>query len=339
MYQIKLESLGSCFITKVTFVASILLKKCKNAKINSMNINALEELTKKSTDNLNNDDAVAAIRQFAKDNELVSHSVANYKYAPAWLGMVGYGIGRSAHHIVSGEYNGYQLWMFLMRDNALVGVGLDQLIGEDGANQLNEALVQAGEYTKQPPTTGIVRIRLPKVFPQLLLDSSKNDIIANGIKTSNIQTEYTSDQRLSLEGDFNEYFDLYAPVGLQVNALTLLAPNMMQILKKHAGLIDVEFYGNEMILITHGSIYSPDTMKALNAAIDEQLKYLTRLLPSWNYSPNTEPFDRLRKSFVTGSAIKFGKYRITPTMQFGAAVTFFVLVFLFITISKAVFGG
>lgn len=54
----------------------------------------------------------------------------------------------------------------------------------------------------------IIRVLLPKPFPQLFLDSNKNDKSL----VSAVPTSFKADQKLTLEGSFNEYFDFYAPV-------------------------------------------------------------------------------------------------------------------------------
>jgi hypothetical protein len=78
---------------------------------------------------------------------------------------------------------------------------------------------------------------------------------------STIPTAIEAAQKLNLEGDFAQYFDFYTPAGLQVDALTVLAPDFMQILKTSSAAFDVEFYGNEMILLTRETIYTPQAIE------------------------------------------------------------------------------
>lgn len=121
----------------------------------------------------------------------------------------------------------------------------------------------------------IIRITLPKTFPQMVLDSNKND----KSYTSTIPASFKDDQKLTLEGDFAQYFDFYSPIGLQVNTLTVLAPNFMQILKDSAITFDVEFYGNELILVTRDPIYTPSLMHAALLALEAQLQYYGQTTP------------------------------------------------------------
>lgn len=257
-----------------------------------------------------------AIQQFANDNgfsfqlrkpDLVQYSWHDYKILPAWLGAVGITATKDAYYVLNGQYMDYPITMFLMWDNLAEGAYYQQPDEQ-----------QRMQYIKQQ-TTGIVRISLPKSFPQVVLDSNKNDRIQ-----SSVRTEYDPSQRLSLEGDFEKYFDLYVPAGVQINALSLLAPNMMQILMNHSGLFDVEFRDNELILMTRNSLYSPETMRLLQEAMTEQLTYMNRLMPSWNYTAHNLPFDMLKKPNVGGSIIKLGRFRLGAKVQLIAMCAFFI---------------
>jgi hypothetical protein len=261
--------------------------------------------------------ATRAIQQFAIDigfsfqlrrPDLVQYSWRDYKILPAWLGAVGMAATKDAYCILIGQYMGYPVTMFLMWDNLTEGV-----------YYLNPNDQQRMRYIQQQ-TTGIVRITLPKSFPQVVLDSNKNDRIQ-----SSVRTEYEPSQRLMLEGDFAKHFDLYVPAGVQINALSLLAPNMMQILMNHSGLFDVEFRHNELILMTRKPLYCPETMRLLQEAMTEQLTYMNRLMQSWNYTPHNQPFDMLEKPSVGGSIIKLGRFRISAKMQIIAISAFFII--------------
>jgi hypothetical protein len=62
----------------------------------------------------------------------------------------------------------------------------------------------------------------------VLLDSKKN----NFLMLRNLPGNFSSDQKLQLEGDFNNYFTVYAPTDYQRDVLYFLTPELM------AGLID-----------------------------------------------------------------------------------------------------
>lgn len=284
-----------------------------------MNISALQALSLKVPPYppADGQPEVESIRAFARINgfqyylkkpELIAYSWHDYKITPAWLGIAGIGAGKDAYNVVNGDYKGFPFWMFQMWDNLV-----------DGDSYENPTTEQEAKFTKQQ-TTGIVRIQLPKVFPQVVLDSNKNDHIRSSVKT-----EYEKSQRLSLEGDFDDFFDLYAPISLQINVLSLLAPNLMQILKNYAGVFDLEFNGREMILMTNATLYDPTVMQALIDALDEQLPYMSNLLASWSYTPQVQPTDYLKKTLVAGRILKVGKWRISALTQVAAVMVAFLL--------------
>ncbi len=249
---------------------------------------------------------VAAIRQFAQDNAFTYQSVApemiEYSHHtnatnPGWVGAMSPMLPKQvAYNAVTGRYEDYNLQMFSLYNPMTNG----NAAYEDPTEE------QARAYVAQQ-SLGIIRIQLPKILPQVVLDSIRND---GGQST--IPTSFKRNQRLQLEGDFDSYFDLYAPLGLQVNVLTLLAPNAMQILKDHAGMFDIEFYGNEMIVVTKFALYDPATMKALNEFLSEQMPYITRLMGSWNYTPKKTPFDMLDREFIQGTSIRIGNKSLSP---------------------------
>jgi hypothetical protein len=168
---------------------------------------------------------------------------------------------------------------------------------------------------------GIVRVQLNKLFPQLVLDSNVND---RGKILSSVSVTFKNNQRLKLEGDFDEYFDFYAPKDLYLEALTVLAPNFMQTLKDSSVDFDVEFYGKEMVLISRSPLFTETTIRVVEKALGEQLAYMKRLEQSWSYSPRQQPLDLLKQASISGPALKIGRLRYP---LYGVVITiFFTLV-------------
>jgi len=246
------------------------------------------------------------IADFAQANNMSyvarPHDVVNNsKLQPAWVGPWIPATAPVYVHQVAGNLNGYPV-MFLLE----YGASAVQTRGDD--------------YVKLRKRS-IIKVKLPKVFPQVVLDSYNNE---PGY-ISSFPTTIKSDQKVALEGDFNNFFNLYAPHDLQINVLTLLAPNFMQILMNNASTFDVEFFGDEMILATWSPIYDPTVMKIALDALNEQLMYLDRLLNSWNYQPARLPFDTLHYTYFRGETIKVGRLRISPLGLFVIIGIFIVL--------------
>lgn len=83
----------------------------------------------------------------------------------------------------------------------------------------------------------VMEITLPRVLPQFVIDSQLEDVMP---------VAFDKSQKIELEGDFHKYFDLYAPDTYGVSALTILAPDAMEVLMHHAALCDIEVVQNKL---------------------------------------------------------------------------------------------
>lgn len=94
-------------------------------------------------------------------------------------------------------------------------------------------------------------IQLTKQLPHILLDNKAND--AGFIKKySNTALTFNKDQVLSLEGDFDRYFTLYAPKGFEQDALYIFTPDFMQLLVDRIKDADVELIGDRLYVYKRG---------------------------------------------------------------------------------------
>jgi len=92
-------------------------------------------------------------------------------------------------------------------------------------------------------------VDLPKQLPHILLDAKKND---GANRSGVIRDQFSPDQQLSLEGDFNEHFSLYTPKGYEQDALYLFTPDVMQVFLEISLAYDVEIIGNKLYLFHIG---------------------------------------------------------------------------------------
>ncbi|MGN6219803.1 MAG: hypothetical protein ACTHNQ_09875 [Microbacterium sp.] len=91
---------------------------------------------------------------------------------------------------------------------------------------------------------GYVAVKLDVPLPNIVLDATSN----NSLFGSNLPTSFDKDQRLSLEGDFDRYFDLYCPEGYEADALYLFTPDIMARFIDHAAALDVEIVDDWLFL-------------------------------------------------------------------------------------------
>jgi hypothetical protein len=157
---------------------------------------------------------------------------------------------------------------------------------------------------------GVATISLSKEYPHLYLDSK-----ANGRE----RVLYDASQKVQLEGNFNQYFDLYVPDGSQAGALTVFSPDVMARLIDHGRSFDLEINKSSASFIIKDYAFTRKTIAELlqcAAAIGIELHELDR---TWQpiRTGNGESF-RLRPIsvglasiiFIIGVAVLFAIARL-----------------------------
>lgn len=92
---------------------------------------------------------------------------------------------------------------------------------------------------------GYMRVKLLRNVPNMLLDSKKNNFL--GGRFSNLPRSYSKDQTIKLEGNFNDYFTLYAPVTYGKDAFYIFTPDVMAKLIDHGCDFDIEVIDNHLM--------------------------------------------------------------------------------------------
>lgn len=135
----------------------------------------------------------------------------------------------------------------------------------------HQYLVKSGKHAVTQHW-GYVAITLDSALPHIVLDAVGN----NSVLGSSLPVSFTAAQRLSLEGDFDRYFELYCPAGYERDALYLFSPDVMARFVDHGALFDIEIVDNTLFLYTRAAVVtlSPsmwvwllDTVAALNTKI------------------------------------------------------------------------
>ncbi|PKI91437.1 hypothetical protein CW368_05745 [Actinomycetales bacterium SN12] len=115
----------------------------------------------------------------------------------------------------------------------------------------NPRFVEFGNYkyttgagkNKTTHTWGYVAVKLDVPLPNIVLDALGNNALG-----SNLPATFSKDQRLSLEGDFDQHFTLYCPSGYEADALYLFTPDIMARFIDHAAQLDVEIVDDWLFL-------------------------------------------------------------------------------------------
>ena len=92
---------------------------------------------------------------------------------------------------------------------------------------------------------GFMAFVLDRKLPHMVLDSTANNGLFGG---SNLPATFAKGQRLSLEGDFDKYFALYAPQSYERDALYVFTPDLMALLIDEAAPFDVEIVDDWMFV-------------------------------------------------------------------------------------------
>jgi hypothetical protein len=142
-------------------------------------------------------------------------------------------------------------------------IGMSGLIFDNGHSRMVDyayALpdgVELGNYryttgsgkNQTTHTFGYARVALGRNLPHMVLDAKGNNFFG-----SSLPDTFQASQRLSLEGNFNEYFDLYVPENYQRDALYIFTPDVMQALVDHGKDVDIEVVGNELYIYSKSTI-------------------------------------------------------------------------------------
>lgn len=118
----------------------------------------------------------------------------------------------------------------------------EALTFEDGSELGNYHYVTGSGKSRQVHNWSYVRVPLERNMPHMVLDAKGN----NFLNTSNLPEGLSRDQKLSLEGDFDDYFTLYAPKEYEQDALYVFTPDLMQLLIASAHKYDIEVIDNSV---------------------------------------------------------------------------------------------
>lgn len=103
-------------------------------------------------------------------------------------------------------------------------------------------------------TWGYVAVRLDVPLPNIVLDAVGN----NSLFGSNLPARFDRDQRLSLEGDFDQHFQLYCPAGYERDALYLFTPDIMARFIDNAAQLDAEIVDDWLFLYSRRKLSTLD---------------------------------------------------------------------------------
>lgn len=141
-------------------------------------------------------------------------------------------------------------------------------------------------------------IQLPKELPHIFI---RRRLGAKKVYES-LPRYFDNDQRIDLEGNFSDYFAVYTHRRTATEALSILAPNVMQAILDSNQYFDIEIVGNKLFLyssMTTPAAYDPN---AANPFIQTLMMHIEHRLKSWRFVlPNNKhyPYIVSRPGFGT----------------------------------------
>jgi hypothetical protein len=94
-------------------------------------------------------------------------------------------------------------------------------------------------------------------MPDIILENKNHDFGESFFDTP------ISGVPLTLEGDFNNYFNLKVPEGFEIEALELFSPNVMVDLEEKCRSLSLEVVGNQLYIYKDGEVNSKKDLYAL----------------------------------------------------------------------------
>ena len=120
----------------------------------------------------------------------------------------------------------------------------EALAFSDGVELGNYEYVTGSGKSRTTHLYGYARVALNRSLPNMVLDAKSN----NFLNLSSLPDTFDRSQRLKLEGDFNNYFDLYVPKQYERDALYVFTPDVMQALVDRGKQYDMEVVDSELFV-------------------------------------------------------------------------------------------
>lgn len=120
-----------------------------------------------------------------------------------------------------------------------------------------------------------LKVMLPAVLPHVYFDT-KHDV---GRRSPYV---IAPSQKVAFEGDFPSNFEVFMPKDAQIEVLSVFQPDVLQTILRHGKGYDIEFYENELHIISLGNVTGvPDRQAELLAVATEILGEIDSRMDIW----------------------------------------------------------
>jgi len=140
------------------------------------------------------------------------------------------------------------------------GIGHSRRLTNVIVSRNSKVKFEIGNYTyttgsgknQRTYNNGYIRMGMSRNLPQIVLDASSNNMRFFGKNISNLPTSFDTSQKMSLEGDFDKYFTLYAPKEYERDALYIFTPDLMALMIDNTRAYDSEIIDNQLFIYNSG---------------------------------------------------------------------------------------
>lgn len=170
-------------------------------------------------------------------------------------------------------------------------------------------------------TQTILQVVLQKALPSFLLDSSQTSVI-HGMPNNFVH--------ISLEGNFDDSFKLYAPKEATTDVLSVISPDVMQTLIQKNTFQDIQSEGGSIWFMQYGDTRKQEQLPALFVAIEGLMPEFYHRLKSYKA---TNAAAHTQQTIATNAS--YGMLTQVPVAKNKFQIVFiiFVLFFMFSVIS------
>lgn len=156
-----------------------------------------------------------------------------------------------------------------------------------------------GRYKSKELHYTVFEIKLQRVVPHLIFDSKT-------AKGRQFRYSYLQSQRLSFEGNVDDYFDAYAPQFYHIDALSFITPEVLQEIVRMKNY-DIEFLDNS--LLCYGPLMDDGQVESFK-------QHGLRLHASVNDNLDTYRDDRLNGKERVEGVTEFGRQLLLSPMKY-----------------------
>lgn len=158
-----------------------------------------------------------------------------------------------------------------------------------------------GGKSRMTHSYGVMEIGLTKAVPHIFIDSKKNNWFSG--ETLDV---FRAQDMVELEGDFNDYFRIFAVKDYAMEVLTLLNPAFMQSLIENATRVEIEMIDDRAFIYVRDAFFTnkDSIIKVFNAA-EFLILNLSKQLDTFTFTPNEKMPHYMQKSLYKKVKSKF----------------------------------